>query len=92
MSKQLIDFSELPENGDAFELLMRELLSHRGLEVYWTGRGPDGGKDLICIERIKGNFDESIKRWVVQCKHNAHSGKAVGQNEINRRLFSRTIK
>ena len=79
----MIDFTELPQNGDAFELLMRDLLSHRGLEVYWTGRGIDGGKDLICTERIIGNFDVSIKRWVVQCKHNAHSGKAVSQKDID---------
>lgn len=79
----MIDFTELSQDGDAFELLMRELLSHRGLEVYWTGRGPDGGKDLICSERMVGNFDVSIKRWVVQCKHNAHSGSAVSCSDID---------
>lgn len=79
----MIDFTELPQDGDAFELLMRELLSHRGLEVYWTGRGPDGGKDLICSERMIGNFDVSVKRWVVQCKHNAHSRSAVSCSDID---------
>ena len=79
----MINFTELPQDGDAFELLMRELLSHRGLEVYWTGRGPDGGKDLICSERMIGNFDVSVKRWVVQCKHNANSGSAVSCSDID---------
>ena len=53
----MFDFKELPKDGTAFELLVRELLYRRGLEVYWTGKGPDGGKDIVCIERIAGNFN-----------------------------------
>ena len=78
----MIDFKELPKDGNAFEMLVRELLKRRGLEVYWTGKGPDGGKDLVCIERVKGNFKSFEKRWIVQCKHNAHSGKAVSDSDV----------
>lgn len=78
----MIDFKELSQNGDDFELLVRELLYNRGLEVYWSGKGADGGRDLLCIERHKGNFREIEKRWVVQCKHNAISNKSVGTSEL----------
>ena len=78
----MFDFKELPKDGTAFELLVRELLYRRGLEVYWTGKGPDGGKDIVCIERVAGNFNTFEKRWVVQCKHNAHSGKAVSSDDV----------
>lgn len=79
----MLDFKELSKDGNDFELLIRELLYRRGLEVYWTGKGPDGGKDLIFTERINGNFSLFEKRWVVQCKHNAHSGKAVSPGDID---------
>lgn len=78
----MLDFNELPKDGNAFEMLVRELLIRRGLEVYWTGKGPDGGKDLVCIERVKGNFKTFEKRWIVQCKHNAHAKKAVSEKAV----------
>ena len=79
---KLLDFGELDVNGDDFELLIRELLYNKGLEVYWSGKGPDGGKDLLCIERYKSNFKDVKKRWLIQCKHNAHSGNSVGVNDL----------
>lgn len=42
----MIDFKELDKDGNDFELLIRELLYNKGLEVYWSGKGIDGGKDL----------------------------------------------
>ena len=78
----MIDFRELSPDGTDFELMMRDLLQRQGLEVYWSGKGPDGGKDLICIERIEGLFKPSTRRWVVQCKHKAHSNHSVGAEEI----------
>ena len=56
---------------------------NKGLEVYWSGKGPDGGRDLLCIEKYKSEFKSTNKRWLVQCKHNAHSGKAVGKNDLS---------
>lgn len=78
----MIDFTELSRDGTDFELLIRDLFQRQGLEVYWSGKGPDGGKDLICIERIASALKPSVKRWVVQCKHNAHSGSSVGKDDI----------
>ena len=52
----MLDFKELNEDGNDFELLVRELLNNRGLEVYWSGKGADGGKDLLCIETHNSNF------------------------------------
>lgn len=79
---KMLDFAELDVNGDDFELLVRELLYNKGLEVYWSGKGPDGGRDLLCVEKYKSNFKEVRKRWLIQCKHNAHSGNSVGVNDL----------
>ena len=76
-----IDFTEL-ESGDDFELLIRELLYNKGLEVYWSGKGPDGGRDLLCIENYNSEFKNSSKRWLVQCKNNAKSGNSVGREDL----------
>ena len=78
----MINFKELDKDGNDFELLIRELLYNKGLEVYWSGKGIDGGKDLLCIERPISCFKSVEKKWVVQCKHNAHSGKAVGITDL----------
>ena len=78
----MLDFKEIDKSGDDFELLVREMLYNKGLEVYWSGKGPDGGKDLLCIEKYKSNFKIFSRRWIVQCKHYAHSEKAVGISEL----------
>lgn len=77
-----IDFRELPADGNDFELLVRELLYSKGLEVYWSGKGADGGKDLLCVEKQPSCVKGSSRRWLVQCKHNAHSGRAVGPADL----------
>ena len=46
----MLDFKEIDQDGTDFELLIRELLIVLGYRVYWSGRGADGGKDLLCIE------------------------------------------
>lgn len=79
----MLDFKELSEDGNDFELLVREILYNRGLEVYWSGKGADGGKDLLCIETNNSNFRNTSKRWLIQCKHKAHSGNAVGRSDLD---------
>jgi hypothetical protein len=79
----MIDFKELPQDGEAFELLVRELLVTTGLRVFWSGRGPDGGRDLLADESYKGLFDTHDRRWLVQCKHRAHSRGSVGVNDLD---------
>lgn len=79
----MLDFKELPKDGNDFELLIRELLFKMGYRVYWSGKGPDGGKDLICIEEFDSNIMPSERKWLIQCKHTAHSEKAVGIGDLD---------
>lgn len=79
----MLDFTELSENGLGLEQLTRELLFSLGLKVYWSGVGPDGGKDLLCIEEDCSLFVKSSKKWLVQCKHKAKSGASVGVGDLD---------
>jgi hypothetical protein len=84
----LLDFKEISQannsNGeqDSFELFARDFLEMLGFEIISEpDRGPDGGKDMIVKE--KTNITSSGIRWLVSCKHYAHSGKAVGISDEN---------
>lgn len=79
----MLDFKELSVDGLELEQLIRELLFNKGLRVYWSGKGPDGGKDLICIEELESSFSPSIKTWLIQCKHKAHGGASVGVGDLD---------
>ncbi len=46
----MLNFKELSEDGNELELLIREILLVKGYKVQWSGKGPDGGKDLICFK------------------------------------------
>jgi len=78
-----MDFKELPVDGQAFEQLVRELMFSLGLHVEWSGRGPDGGRDLLCRETLVGHFARQSRTWLVQCKHKAHSGDSVGVSDLD---------
>jgi hypothetical protein len=80
---KMIDFTELPEDGVSFEQLIREMFIREGYDVHWTGVGPDGGRDLVVIEKVKGPLSYFERKWLIQCKHKAHSGKSVGLNELD---------
>lgn len=79
----MLDYTELSNNGQGLEQLLREMLFSFGLKVYWSGNGPDGGKDLICIEEDNSIFVKSSKKWLVQCKHKAISGASVGISDLD---------
>jgi hypothetical protein len=79
----MLDFTELSKDGQDLELLIRELLVMKGQRAYWSGKGSDGGKDLICHESINSIFVPETKIWLLQCKHNAHSGKSVSLNDLD---------
>lgn len=79
----MLDFKELDQNGETFELLIRDILARKGFQVQWSGRGADGGKDIICIERRDSFFAADSKKWLVQCKHNARSGKSVSHSDLD---------
>ncbi|HEX8308646.1 MAG TPA: ATP-binding protein [Allosphingosinicella sp.] len=63
--------------GEQLELMIRDLGRLKGFEVEWTGRGPDGGRDLVFIEKLTGALSEQRVRWLVQCKDLAQSGRSV---------------
>lgn len=79
----MLNFKELAKDGTDLERLTREIFSREGFEVHWTGKGPDGGRDLIVIEKVQGPLSKFRRKWLVQCKHNAHSGKSIGKDEAN---------
>lgn len=78
----MIDFEELPDDGNALEQLTRELLVVAGLRVQWTGKGADQGRDLLADEDADGPLGSFRRRWLVQCKHNAHGRKSVGRKDL----------
>jgi len=86
----VLDFKEIPEahkaNGeqDKFELFARDFFSHLGYEILRDpGRGADGGADLIIEEERKGISGITKIKWLVSCKHKAHSGASVSKNDEN---------
>lgn len=87
----LIDFKEIPRansaNGqqDTFELFAREFFEAVGMRIVdGPDRGADGGRDLIVEEIRSGVLGDTVIRWLVSCKHYAHSGKSVGtDDEVN---------
>jgi hypothetical protein len=86
-----LDFKEIPEahlgSGlqDTFELFARDFLAFLGYRVEGApSRGADGGKDVVVVERRIGVGGETNVRWLVSCKHKAHSGASVKpQDEAN---------
>lgn len=87
----ILDFKEIPvanQGGglqDTFELFTRDFLQYLGYRIICDpDRGPDGKKDMIVEEVIEGIASEYSIRWLVSCKHFAHSGNAVkDSDEIN---------
>ena len=78
-----LDFKEIAtaaagSTRDQFELFAREFLELLGLKVLvGPDRGTDAGRDLIVEERRVGIAGETRVKWLVSCKHKAHSGGAV---------------
>ena len=58
------------------------MLVTRGYRVQWSGKGTDAGRDLTCVESRNSFFMPDEKRWLIQCKHNAKSNKAVGVGDL----------
>lgn len=80
----ILDFKEIPQANlatglqDTFELFSRDFLEILGYEIIQhPDRGADGKKDLIVQEARPGLSGVTHIKWLVSCKHNAHSGKSV---------------
>jgi Restriction endonuclease len=80
----LLDFTELskPPKGERLEALTREIGKRLGLDPVWTGRGPDGGRDLLFSEVQKGAIGLNHVRWLVSCKDFASSGASVSERDV----------
>lgn len=86
-----VDFTEIAPansgdgNQDTFELFARDFFSALGLEVVeGPSRGADGGRDLIAFEALSGKVINTTHKWLISCKHYAHSKRAVGgSDEVN---------
>lgn len=78
----MLDFKEFPDDGRAFEQFVREILLVLDLQPHWTGQGPDQGRDILAIEKLNGQLGNAQRRWLVQCKHFAHSGRSVGRDDV----------
>ena len=93
-----LDFTEVPEAHkatglqDTFEFLARDFFKTLGFDIEsGPDRGQDGGRDLIVIECRKGALGLTQRKWLVSCKHKAHSGLAVkadDEQDINDRVRS----
>lgn len=87
----ILDFKEIPEANrggglqDTFELFARDFLHYLGYKIIENpDRGPDGKKDMIIEERIASIASDYNLRWLVSCKHFAHTGASVkDSDEIN---------
>src|ERR1051326_6544301 len=84
----VIDFTEIPAantgkgDQDTFELFARDFFSALGFEIEeGPSRGADDGKDLIIREELSGAVSKRTMRWVVSCKHFAHSKRSVGDKD-----------
>ena len=63
---------------DRFEQFACDFLETIGFTIVRRpDRGSDGEKDLIIIETRKGVGGETTIKWLVSCKHKAHSGASV---------------
>ena len=83
----ILDFKEIASSSggqdrDQFELFAREFLEHLNFRIIeGPDRGPDAGRDLIVEETRTGVGGVTRVRWLVSCKHNAHSGDSVTKRD-----------
>jgi hypothetical protein len=77
-----LDFTDL--TPDQFVELCADVLGATGFKnISLGGRGPDLGCDILAEEDLVDHTGYSeTRRWVVQCKHYAGSGKNVSARDI----------
>ncbi|MHC1761324.1 MAG: restriction endonuclease [Negativicutes bacterium] len=83
-----LNFKEIPPANiasgeqDKFELFARDFFNSMGLKIVsGPDRGQDAGRDIILSEIRKGIVGENEFKWLVSCKHKAHSGQSVVEND-----------
>lgn len=80
----VLDFKEIAQaniaNGeqDSFEFFARDFFEMIGFRIIsGPDRGQDGGRDLLIAEERSGVMGKTEVKWLVSCKHKAHSGHSV---------------
>jgi hypothetical protein len=80
----VVDFKEIPSarggqaGQDEWPLFAREFFAALGIDIEeGPDRGPDSGRDLVIVEKRRGLLGSGQHRWLVSCKHFAHSNKSV---------------
>ena len=83
-STNLIDFVELVSSvpGEGLEELVRHIGQRMDLSPSFSGRGPDGGRDLFFTESVAGSVSKRKIKWLVSCKDKAMSGQAVTEADL----------
>lgn len=82
-----LDFKEIAPasagpSRDQFELFAREFLEFMGFTtIVGPDRGADGGRDLVIEDTRSGIVGETRVRWLVSCKHKAHTGASVTSDD-----------
>ena len=80
-----LDFSKLSPNippGETFQGLVRLMGERLGMVAEWTGRGADGGRDLIFVETQRGPIKAHPVRWLVSCRDKSESNRAVTERDV----------
>lgn len=84
----ILNFKEIPPGNssdgeqDAFEFFAESFLREKGfLIVSSPSRGSDDGLDLVVEETRSGPGGSSRLKWLVSCKHYAHTNKSISVND-----------
>ncbi len=78
----MIDYLEVPEDGEKWEAFARDFLVELGFSIESPpDRGADQGKDLLVVERLTGTLNRYPFRWLVSCKHFAKSSRSVSESD-----------
>ena len=76
-------FKQLDKDGARFEALVCQLLEAMGYRILERpGIGSDGGRDVLVERILKDDMGEKREIVLVQCKHHAHSRKAVRDSDV----------
>jgi|SRR5579863_8010217 len=80
-----LDFTEIPSGysdpgRDIFRLFAKDFLIMLGFRLV-PDRSNDPGRDLVVEEKRVGIAGETVIRWMVSCRHHAHSGAPVAPAE-----------
>ena len=78
----MIDFENMKGDGERWELFARDFFSGLGFTVETPpNRGPDGGMDFLVSESTRSHLSSYSVKWMVSCKNNIQSGKAVNEKD-----------